>query len=357
MLSKLFEPMNLGNLKVLNRVVMAPMTRCRADTHGIPSELAAEYYCQRASASFIITEGINISSDAIGSPFTPGLYDPAQIAAWKTICSAVHALGGHIFAQLWHTGRVGHSSIRGGQLPVAPSAIAIQGQQHFTGTGLVDYEIPRALKLEEVRTTIQAYRHAAEHALQAGFDGVELHSAFGYLPNQFLVDGANHRQDEYGGSIENRCRFVLETMEALIAVWGPERVGIKLSPVIPFNGMIDSSPAALYLHLLQELNKLSPAYVHLMNALFPLDNFPDWPKDVLGTFGPHIQSLIIANGGYNAEKAEAELVNGRADLVSFGSLFIANPDLPSRFRSGVALAEADPSTFYGGGAHGYIDYP
>ena len=222
---------------------------------------------------------------------------------------------------------------------------------------MLDYEVPHVLDLEEVRATILDYKHAAERAKEAGFDGVELHSAFGYLPNQFLVDGANQRKDEYGGSIENRCRFVLETMKALIDVCGNERVGIKLSPVIPFNNMIDSDPEALYLYLLQELNKLSPGYVHMMNALFPLDNFPHWPKDVLGTFGPHIQSPIIANGGYDAEKAEAELISGRADFISFGNLFIANPDLPARFKTGAPLAEADRATMYGGGAHGYIDYP
>ena len=217
--------------------------------------------------------------------------------------------------------------------------------------------MPRALTSEEVRATILDYRLAAERAQQAGFDGVELHGAFGYLPNQFLVDGANQRHDEYGGSIENRCRFVLETMKALIGVWGNDRVGIKLSPVIPFNSMIDSDPEALYIYLLQEMNKLSPGYVHIMNALFPLDHFPHWPKDVLGTFRQYIQSIVIANGGYDAEKAEAELVSGRADLISFGTLFIANPDLPARFESGAPLMEADRATMYGGGAHGYTDYP
>ena len=357
MLNKLFERAQIGNIQLSNRIVMAPMTRSRAESNGVPSELAILYYVQRATAGLIISEGINISEDAIGSPFTPGIFNKAQIKGWKRITSAVHDAGGVIFAQLWHTGRVGHSQVRGGRLPVAPSAIPIKGQQHFTSEGMLDYEVPHVLDLEEVRATILDYKHAAERAKEAGFDGVELHSAFGYLPNQFLVDGANQRKDEYGGSIENRCRFVLETMKALIDVCGNERVGIKLSPVIPFNNMIDSDPEALYLYLLQELNKLSPGYVHMMNALFPLDNFPHWPKDVLGTFGPHIQSPIIANGGYDAEKAEAELISGRADFISFGNLFIANPDLPARFKTGAPLAEADRATMYGGGAHGYIDYP
>ena len=357
MLTKLFENTQIGNIQLANRIVMAPMTRSRANSNGVPGELASQYYVQRASAGLIISEGINISEDAIGSPYTPGIFNQAQVEAWKKITSAVHEAGGVIFAQLWHTGRVGHSQVRGGRLPVAPSAIPIQGQQHFTSAGMLDYEVPHALELEEVRATILDYRHAAERAQEAGFDGVELHGAFGYLPNQFLVDGANQRKDEYGGSIENRCRFVLETMKALIDVWGNERVGIKLSPVIPFNSMIDSDPKALYLYLLQEMNKLSLGYVHIMNAMFPLDNLPHWPKDVLGTFGPHIDSLVMANGGYNAETAEAELESGRADLISFGSLFIANPDLPARFKTGAPLAEADRATMYGGSAHGYIDYP
>ena len=358
MLNKLFESTSLGRIHMPNRIVMAPMTRSRADINGVPSDMAALYYTQRASAGLIISEAINISMNAIGSPLTPGLFNQDQVAAWKKITTAVHQAGGTIFAQLWHTGRVGHSAVRGGVLPVAPSAIAISGQKHFIGTGgMVDYEVPRALSLDEVRATILDYQHAAEHALQAGFDGVELHGAFGYLPNQFLVDGVNHRTDEYGGSIENRCRFVLETLQAIINVWGQSRVGIKLSPVIPFNGIVDSDPESLYTYLLQKMNQWPLAYVHLMNAIYPLDNFPTWPKDVLGTFRKHIQGVVIANGGYDAQTAEAELVAGRADLVSFGNLFIANPDLPERFKLEAPLAKAQRSTMYGGGEHGYIDYP
>jgi len=209
MIKKLFEATQVGCTHLPNCMVMAPMTRSRAEPNGVPGELASLYYVQRASAGLIVSEAINISIDAIGSPLTPGLFNKAQVDAWKKITSAVHDAGGTIFAQLWHTGRVGHSQVREGRLPVAPSAISITGQQHFTSAGMLDYEVPRALELNEVRATILDYRLAAERALQAGFDGVELHSAFGYLPNQFLVDGANQRNDEYGGSIENRCRFVL----------------------------------------------------------------------------------------------------------------------------------------------------
>jgi N-ethylmaleimide reductase len=356
-LSKLLTPATLGPLALPNRVWMAPMTRSRAQADGVPGEHTATYYAQRASAGLILSEAINISADAIGSPMTPGLFTDAQVQGWKPITAAVHAAGGRIFAQLWHTGRVGHSSVRGGVLPVAPSAVAIQGQQHFTGQGMADYEVPRELSTAEVRATVADYASAAANAKTAGFDGVELHGAFGYLPNQFLVDGANQRTDDYGGNIAKRCRFVLEVMQALVDVWGADRVGIKLSPVIPFNGMVDSDPQALFTHLLGELDGLRPAYVHLMNPMFPLDAFPSWPRDVLGTFGRLTRSPVVANGGYDAAEAEAELAAGRAEFVSFGNLYLSNPDLPARFAAGAALTAADRATMYGGGAKGYIDYP
>lgn len=354
---ELLKPTALNDLSLKNHIVMAPMTRSRADNMGVPRLSTALYYAQRASAGLIISEAINISSDAVGSPLTPGIYSEAQIAAWRQITTAVHKEGGKIFAQLWHTGRVGHSSVRGGLLPVAPSAVAIQGQQHFTLEGMKDYEVPRELTLSEIKAIIADYKRAAENAKQAGFDGVELHAAFGYLPNQFLVDSANLRTDEFGGSIGNRCRFVLQVMHALIEVWGPTRVGIKLSPVIPFNSMIDSDPLALYSHLLEELNTLKPGYLHLMRALFPLDNFPNWPRDVLQTFAPMTSIPIIANGGYDASSGEAAIKGREAALVSFGTLFVANPDLPARFASGAELAQPDRATLYGGDDAGFVDYP
>ena len=353
----LLHPAELGDLKLANRIIMAPMTRSRAHADGTPGEHMATYYAQRASAGLIVSEAINVSQDAIGSPLTPGLFSDAQVALWKPVTDAVHAAGGHIVAQLWHTGRVGHSKVRGGVLPVAPSAIAISGQKHFTGQGMEDYEVPRALSTDEVKASIADFRSAAQRAKDAGFDGVELHAAFGYLPNQFLVDGANQRTDAYGGSIAKRSRYVLETMQGLVDVWGAQRVGIKLSPVIPFNSMIDSDLTALFTHLLGELDSLQPGYLHLMNALFPLDAFPHWPRDVLGTFGRLTRSPVVANGGYDLAGAQAELAAGRADFVSFGSLFVANPDLPARFAHNAPLAEGDRATFYGGGAEGYIDYP
>jgi N-ethylmaleimide reductase len=358
---KLLESFSLGSvnhpLTLPNRVAMAPMTRSRADERGVVGQLQATYYSQRASAGLIISEGINISAQGQGSPLTPGIFDDEQEAAWRTVTAAVHAAGGRIFAQLWHTGRVGHSLVRGGELPVAPSAIAISGQQHFTSSGPKDYETPRALTTDEVRAVVADYRHAARRAKAAGFDGVELHGAFGYLPNQFLVDGANQRRDEYGGSIENRSRFVLEVMEGLVAEWDAQRVGIKLSPTIPYNNMIDSDPTSLFSYLITRLNDLPLAYLHLMQGMFPLDKFPTWPKDALATFGPLYKGTLMTNAGYDRDKAEQVLSDGRAQLVSFGTAFIANPDLVRRMAEGAPLAQPDRATMYGGNAKGYIDYP
>jgi N-ethylmaleimide reductase len=354
---KLLESYSLKGLNLQNRMAMAPMTRSRATMDGVVGDMQVTYYTQRASAGLLISEAINISEQAVGSPLTPGIWNAVQVHAWRRVTDAVHAAGGKIYAQLWHTGRVGHSLVRGGELPVAPSAIGIQGQKHYTSEGPKDYETPRALSTEEVRQVVEDYRQAALNAQTAGFDGVELHGAFGYLPNQFLVDGANQRTDEYGGSIHNRARFVLEIMTALRGVYTNGQVGIKLSPTIPYNNMIDSDPKALYSYLIEELDRLDLAYIHLMGSLFPIDAFPHWPKDVLGTFGPLIHSTIMVNGGYNQEKAEALIASGQAHMVSFGNLFIANPDLPARFAAGAELAATDQATMYGGGAHGYIDYP
>jgi N-ethylmaleimide reductase len=354
---KLLEPVTLGPLQLRNRTAMAPMTRSRANAQGEVGDITVTYYRQRATAGLIISEGINISEQAIGSPYTPGLYTDAQVAAWKKVTDAVHEEGGLIFAQLWHTGRVGHTTDRKGVLPVSASAIALQGQQHYTTQGPKDYEVPRALDTEEVRQVVQDYRRAAENAKAAGFDGVELHGAFGYLPNQFLVDGVNQRTDEYGGSIENRSRFVLEVMQALVDVWGPGRAGIKLSPSNPYNNILDSDPTALFSYLISQLNNLPLAYIQLMRPLFPIDNLPHYPKDVLGTFGHLFDKPIITNGGFQPDTAEAELQTSKAELVAFGALYVANPDLPKRIALQAPLNAPDPATFFGGGEKGYIDYP
>ncbi len=353
---KLLEPLDLAGLALPNRVVMAPMSRRRAHDRGRVGALQAAYYAQRATAGLIVSEGINISAQAVGAPSTPGLYDDAQIDAWRGVTDAVHAAGGRMFAQLWHSGRVSHSSVRGGALPVAPSAIAIAGQA-MTPAGPLPYEVPHALTLDEIAATIADYRRAAVNAKRAGFDGVELHGAFGYLPGQFLVDGANQRTDAYGGSIANRARFTLEVMAALVDVWGPGRAGVKLSPTVPQNDTVDSDPVALFTYLIEQLDRLPLAYLHLMQGIAPLDRFPTWPRDALATFGPCYRGVIITNGGYDRDRAEAVLTAGAAHAVSFGVPFIANPDLVRRFAAGAPLAVADRATFYGGDARGYTDYP
>ena len=354
---KLLKETKIGNLVLQNSMAMAPMTRSRAYINGVVSELTVLYYKQRSSAGLIMSEAINISEQAIGSPFTPGIYNQDQIEAWKKVTQVVHENGGKIFAQLWHTGRVGHPIDKNGVLPVAPSAIAIQGQQHFTSQGPKDYETPRALENTEIKHIVEEFAQAALNAMEAGFDGVELHAAFGYLPNQFLVESSNQRTDEYGGSFENRSRFVLEVMEAMVQAIGADKVGIKLSPSIPYNSIIDSDPTTLYTYLLNSLDKLPLAYVQLMNAMFPTDDLPQYPRDVMGVFGPATKHMIIANGGYTRESGEAELEKGIASMISYGSLFISNPDLPKRFELNAELIQPDRATMYGGGEKGYTDYP
>jgi N-ethylmaleimide reductase len=353
----LLTPTRLGKLLLRNRVVMAPMTRSRADMAGIVGDMTVRYYLQRATAGLLITEATNVSPDAVGSPMTPGIWNEAQVEAWKKVTSAVHAEGGTIVMQLWHTGRVGHSEVRGGSLPVAPSTIAIQGQKHFTPSGPKDYETPRALPTEEVRATIEDFERAAHNAKSAGFDGVELHGAFGYLPHQFLVDSSNQRTDEYGGTIANRARFVLEVMERLLGVWGEGRVGIRLSPTLAYNGMVDSDPLATFSYLIEKLSALPLAYLHLMRATPDAARFPHWPQDTIATFGPMFHGPVLVNGGYDRDTANAALEAGAAHAVSFGAPFIANPDLVHRFETGAALQAGDRGTFYGGGEHGYVDYP
>lgn len=354
---KLLQPIELGNKQLKNSMAMAPMTRCRADINGLVGNSTVLYYKQRASAGLIISEAINISQQALGSPLTPGLYKKEQIDAWKKVTEAVHQKDGVIYAQLWHTGRVGHSLVKNGELPVAPSAIAIQGQQHFTMEGMKDYEIPRALTLEEVDQIIQDYKQAAINAIEAGFDGVELHAAFGYLPNQFLAESANQRTDQYGGSNENRNRFVLEILQEMVAAIGPNKVAIRLSPTSVYNGIVHQNPIEQFTLLMNEINSLPLAYVHLMNVPFPADKFPHYPSNALETFGQLTHHCLIANCGYTKESGEEELQKGNAHLISYGTLFLSNPDLPKRFELNEALNEPDRTTMYGGQDAGYIDYP
>lgn len=353
---KLLESIKLGSLQLKNRMAMAPMTRSRADLKGNVGESTVLYYTQRASAGLIISEAINISKQAAGSPLTPGIYTQEQIESWKKVTAAVHQNDGVIYAQLWHTGRVGHSLVKDGELPVAPSAIAIEGQQHFTMQGMKDYEIPRALEISDIEEIIQTYKQAAINAIEAGFDGVELHAAFGYLPNQFLSDSANHRTDQYGGSHENRNRFVVEILKEMVSAIGANKVAVRISPSSTYNSIQHENPIEQFHLLVNEFNQLPLSYVHIMNVPFPVDQLPHYPLNSVEEFGKSSVHPIIANCGYTKETGEAELNKGIAKLISYGTLFLANPDLPKRFEIGAELNDVDRSTMYGGQDQGYIDY-
>ncbi|HKI62585.1 MAG TPA: alkene reductase [Mariprofundaceae bacterium] len=351
-MTDLFSPVQLGKLKLSSRIVMAPMTRNRAPEN-IPTDLMAEYYTQRASAGLIITEGAQISEQGIGYPATPGIHSPEQVAGWQKITDAVHARGGHIFVQLWHCGRVSHPDFHGGALPPAPSAIRPAGQA-FTYTGLQDFVTPRALELEEIPGIIEQYRHAASMAMQAGFDGVEIHSANGYLLDQFLRDGSNQRTDAYGGSIENRTRLLREVTEAVCNEIGADKVGVRIAPVNAFNDMHDSDPQALFNHVATTLSGLHAAYLHVVEV--SMAGEPDQAVD-MQQIRSHFDGMYIANGRYDKARGNAVLSSDKADLVAYGIPYLANPDLPGRFLRDAPLNEPDQATFYGGDAHGYTDYP
>jgi N-ethylmaleimide reductase len=358
-ITNLFSPIQLGAYTLPNRIVMAPMTRLRA-VNAIPTSLMASYYAQRASAGLIITECTMVSPLSNGYMNCPGIYSQEQVEAWKQVTQAVHAQGGTIFLQLWHSGRVGHSSLLNGELPVAPSAIAAEGTLH-TPIGKVNIETPRALETHEIPAIVEQFRQGAENAMAAGFDGVELHGAFGYLIDQFLQDGSNQRDDEYGGSIENRARFLLEVVPAVSSVWGSNRVGIKLSPSNTFYGMKDSNPKVTFSYAIAALNEFNLAYIHLMEPNEIDLATREVLNPVLPIFRPIYKGTIITNGGYDKPKGNEVLSSGDADLVSYGKLFLANPDLPQRFQIDADLNTPDPKTFYGLGDQdvekGYIDYP
>lgn len=337
---------------------MAAMTRGRTDSNGLVGDMTVAYYAQRASAGLLFTESIRISEEATGSPLTPGIFTKQQIEAWKKVTEAVHDQGGVIVAQLWHTGRIGHSVDRNGKLPLAPSPLPIRGMRHYTSQGMKDYEIPQEMTIQEIEQTIKDFGQAAKNAIAAGFDGVQLHAANGYLPSQFLTESANQRTDGYGGSIPNNARFVLEVMQELISAVGSEKVGIKISPFHPYGDIVLDDPAATYTYLLEELNKLDFAYVELMkrSAHFPSPEHYAVDNEI-EFFGRKIRQTVIANGGYDKATAEEELEKGIAKLISFGTLYIANPDLPERFKKNANLNKPDRATMFGGGRHGYIDYP
>lgn len=356
MKNPILEPYKIGDLELKNRMVMSPMTRSRSLNNNIPHELASLYYSQRASAGLIITEGVQISPEGIGYVWTPGNYTPEQQTEWKKITQAVHEKVGLIFLQLWHVGRVSHSSFHGGKLPLAPSAIGIEGKT-YTPEGLLAFETPREMTIDEIKSTIQDFKKAAQDAKDVGFDGVDIHGAFGYLIDEFLCTGSNQRTDEYGGSVENRARFALEVVEAVLEVWDSKKVGIKLSPSNLFNGMKDDNPPETFGYLINKLNDYNLAYIHLMEPQADVSQLPNYLTNVAEYFRPIYHGTLIANAGLTKEKANKLIESGTADLVSFGSLFISNPDLPRRFELDAPLTEPNRKTFYGGGEQGYTDYP
>ena len=351
--SILHTPFRLGDLTLPNRVVMAPMTRNRNDEDTLaPTDMVVEYYRQRASAGLIVTEATQISQQGQGYILTPGIYSEAQVEGWSRVTDAVHREGGRIFLQLWHVGRVSHISLQpNGDSPVAPSPLAAQTKT-FLASGFASVSPPRALKAEEIPGIVRDYLNAAENAKRAGFDGVEIHGANGYLIDQFLRDGSNHRHDAYGGSVENRVRFAVEVTEAVLRVWEPSRVGFRISPVSPSNDMRDRDPAAVFGYLVKCLDALGIGYVHCNEGTAPEGT--DFDFQALRKL---FRNAWIANFDYSAERAAWAINAGNADLIAFAKLFIANPDLVERFARNAALNTPDGKTFYGGTEVGYTDYP
>lgn len=353
-MTDLFSPVKLGSIALSNRMVMAPLTRNRSSMEGVPQDINVTYYEQRASAGLIITEATPISPMGHGYPLLPGIYTEAQVAGWKKVTDAVHAKGGKIVIQLWHVGRISHPSLLNGATPVAPSAVKPAGKA-FTFEGLVDYVEPRALDASELPGIVADYVHATQCALKAGFDGVEIHSANGYLLDQFLRDGSNKRTDIYGGSIENRARLLMEVTKAVVAVAGSDKVGVRLSPVNPFNDMHDSHPQAVFNYVTEQLNLFNLAYLHVVEGGLHGGGNAD-PFD-FSAMRKLCKSPYMANLSYDKARGNAAIASGYADAVAYGVPFIANPDLVERFRKDAPLNEPDSKSFYGGTEKGYIDYP
>jgi N-ethylmaleimide reductase len=352
----LLSPYRLGEFALKNRLVMSPMTRSRAVDGNVPNPLAATYYAQRAAAGLIVTEATQVSPQGVGYIRTPGIHSPEQVAGWRAVTDAVHRAGGRIFAQLWHVGRVSHPDFHDGALPVAPSAIAADGEV-FTTRGPTKMVTPRALELHELPGIVAQFRQGAENAQAAGFDGVELHGANGYLLDQFLRDGTNRRTDAYGGSIRNRARLPLEVTEAVVEVWGADRVGYKVSPNGAFNSMSDSDPIATFSYFAGELNKLGLLYLHATEGVAGPMAPPPGTVLAAPVLRNRFKGALILNGGYDAQSAEAAIARGDADLIAFGVPFLANPDLPVRYAKRAPLNAPDQASFYAGEAKGYIDYP
>jgi N-ethylmaleimide reductase len=349
----LFSSYELGSLKLKNRFVMSPMTRSRAIEGRVPNPIAAEYYAQRAGAGLIITEATQVSPQGVGYVRTPGIHSKEQVEGWKKITGAVHKAGGKIFLQLWHVGRISHSDFHNGQPPVSASAIAAEGKT-WTEQGQKDYSKPRALEASELPGIVEDFRRGAQNAKDAGFDGVEIHGANGYLLDQFTRDGTNKRTDNYGGSLEHRLRFPLEVVDAVVSVWGADKVGYRLSPYFTGHSMSDSNPLATFSQLVDELNKRKLGYIHVVDGAKASQRISPVLRELFdGTY-------IVAEG-FDAESAQDVLARDEADLVAFGKPFIANPDLPERYKNSAKLNEWDAATFYQGGpkgdGDGYVTYP
>lgn len=344
----LLDPIRLGDLNLPNRVFMSPLTRLRGTEDHVPTPLMAEYYAQRAGAGLIISEGVPVDPMGVGYRQVPGIWNQTHVAAWKPITQAVHDAGGHIFMQIWHVGRISHPLFLHGEKPVAPSAIKPKGHVSHVRP-LTDFETPRALETEEVKAVVEQFRRGAQNAKSAGFDGVELHGANGYLLDQFLQDGTNHRTDEYGGTVENRARLMLECADAAISIFGAQRVGMHLAPHSPAHDISDSDPLTTFTYVIRELGRRGLAFICVRDPLGPRHKGKLWKE----TFG----GVVVLNEGYTRETGDEVLKRGEADAVAFGKLFIANPDLPARFAEGAELNAPVPDTFYSHGEEGYVDYP
>ncbi|WP_374474622.1 alkene reductase [Zoogloea sp.] len=352
-MSALFQPLQVGALTLPNRILMAPLTRCRAEEDHVPGDLMATHYAQRASAGLLIAEATMAIEGNSAFWHEPGIHSAAQVAGWKHVTDAVHKADGRIFLQVWHGGRACHPLLNNGAQPVAPSALPIRNDEVHTPEGKKPYVTPRALADDELPGIVAGFRHAAENALAAGFDGIEVHGANGYLLDEFLRDGSNTRSGPYGGPIENRARLMLEVLDTCVGVWGAGRVGLRLSPLNSYNDMLDSDPVGLITWMAQRLNDVPLAYLHVMRG----DFFGQQKGDVLTPARAHYKGVLIGNMGYTPQEAASAIESGQLDAVAFGTAFLANPDLPARIKAGAGLNKPHPATFYSPGPEGYTDYP
>jgi N-ethylmaleimide reductase len=355
----LFSSTDVGSLSLPHRVAMAPLTRNRAGEGNVPGSLNVEYYRQRASAALLITEATQVAPKGQGYPRTPGIHSDAQVEGWRAVTDAVHEADGRIFLQLWHVGRISHSDYHGGELPVAPSAVTPEGEVLTPDLEMVPFETPRALETDEVSAVVEQYRQGAENARRAGFDGVEIHAANGYLIDQFLRSKTNRRTDRYGGSLENRLRFLREVTAAVTDEWGSDRVGVRFSPLSPFNDMGDDAPEETFRAATEAMQEAGLAYVHLVEPAEPKPpvDGDEQTRAVFSGIREAFDGALVANGNYDVEHANAAIDRGYADVIAFGRAFLANPDLPRRLQEGLPINVPDEETFYNGDEHGYTDYP